>query len=93
MSERGSFCTEYIYCDACYDAAKLILARVAVSVVPDGERFIAGMLRGGYAGEEIAIIKRAGDDLAKVLCHDLRIAVLAEDGEAILTIRPDARHR
>jgi hypothetical protein len=99
MSQRGSFVTEYIYCDRCFQAAKgVLLARDKglCSVVvphwnPDAEGpempIIAGKL-GHTWSEAYAVEHEIGPELAKVICHPVRIAVLEEirhgvDGAAI----------
>ena len=101
MSERGSFVTEYIYCNECFEAAKSILLsrkKYLCSVVvphwnPDhegpGMPIIAGKVAGLFRGEELQIFEyEFNEKLAKVLCHPMRIAVLAEGGERIFTVTP-----
>lgn len=91
MSQRGSFVTEYIYCDKCFQAAKgVLLARdkgLCSVVVPhwNQERegpempIIAGKLGHNWS-EAHAIEHEIGPELAKVICHPIRIAVLREIG-------------
>jgi len=95
MSERGSFVTEYIYCDKCLEAAKSVLlgrqSGLCSSVIPsrvEGEALpiIAGKLGGSYQGEELHIMEQLIEDLQSMLCHDMRICVLAENGEQIFTL-------
>lgn len=98
MSQRGSFVTEYIYCDKCFEAAKKVLIAddkylAATTISPwtgssDKELpIIAGKIGGIYSGEEFVIFeKELLLELSKVICHPLRIAVLAEDGEKIYTV-------
>lgn len=101
MSERGSFVTEYIYCDKCLESAKKILLdnrKHFRSIVIPGWAFmvdkhelpiIAGKVGGLYRGEELdAFDLYLRPHLSKVICHPLRIAVLAESGERIFTINP-----
>ena len=62
MSERGSFCTEYIYCRDCFNAVKKVLMGnekyLKTIIIPSwstGESYlpiIAGKLGGSYAGSE-----------------------------------------
>lgn len=99
MSERGSFTTEYIYCDKCFQAAKTVLLKrdkgLCSQVIEswsssDKEMpIIAGKVGASYSGEEIHDFEfEYGPALAKVVCHPLRIAVLAESGQEIMTITP-----
>ncbi len=101
MSERGSFVTQYINCDKCFCAAKGILLHqekylcsVAIphwNAANEGPELpiIAGKVGGLYRGEELDTFE---DDLVlqleSVLCHPMRIAVLAECGERIFTASP-----
>ncbi len=100
MSERGSFVTEYVYCLKCFEAAKGILLKrkkyLCSFVVPSwdinetGLPIIAGKVGGLYAGEELDKFEQEYiKELALVLCHSLRIAVLAESGEKIFTVKPN----
>ena len=89
MSQRGSFVTEYIYCDKCFQAAKgVLLARdkgLCSVVVPhwnlehEGPEMpiIAGKL-GALWSEAYDMETEIGPELAKVICHPVRIAVLEE---------------
>lgn len=98
MSERGSFCTEYIYCEKCLDAAKRVLLRKEKHLCStaihdwngDGELpIIAGKIGGMHSGEEL--LKFELDlvpELEELICHELRIAVLADVGQNIFTAKP-----
>lgn len=99
MSERGSFVTQYVYCGKCFKALKKILIQdhkyhSAISLpgwtgLNGGLPIIAGKIGGLYAGEEIHTFEdELVPSLAPKLCHAVRIAVLAEQGEKILTIQP-----
>ena len=101
MSERGSFVTEYIGCDKCFKAAKgVLLLRekyLCSTVVPhwnaanEGPELpiIAGKVGGLYRGEELDTFEHElVPALEAVLCHQMRIAVLAEGGERIFTVMP-----
>lgn len=99
MSERGSFVTEYIHCPKCLAAAKAVLMQdnkglkgvqipVAGSVSEGLYPIIAGKVGGMFGGEELQVFEsELIPALEPVLCHPLRIAVLAEDGEAIYTVQ------
>jgi hypothetical protein len=100
MSERGSFVTEFIYCEDCFEAAKKVLLsaeKYFCSQVLIGWDFthpelpiIAGKIGGMYPGEEIDQFRNnLIPKLEKAICCDMRIVVLAEKGEAIFLIKPD----
>ena len=98
MSERGSFVTEYIYCDKCFEAAKKVLLfdeKYLCSRVIDGWgdepplRIIAGKVGGSHAEEEFLVFEfKLNHELSDIICHPLRIAVLGESGEQIFTVKP-----
>ena len=87
MSERGSFVTEYIYCEKCLEAAKKALlddekhlcSRQLASLESDREflPIISGKLGGFSAGEELDVILHALRDAVRP-CHAIRIAVVTE---------------
>jgi hypothetical protein len=89
MSERGSFVTEYIYCEKCFKNAKKVLLskeKYLCSVaIPSwqGRRkhlpIIAGKVGGLYENEEVHTF--LGDLIPRlevVLCHNLRIVVIPD---------------
>lgn len=100
MSERGSFVTEFIYCKSCFDAAKTVLLKkekhLCSTVIP---RFsgkdsvetpiIAGKVSGLHEGEEIDTFKfEFIPALGKVICHQMRVFVMAESGAALFVAEP-----
>ena len=99
MSQRGSFVTEHIYCEKCLAAVVAVLATdphkylwgTLLPFSADGPDpnfpIVAGKIGGLYAGEEIHEMERYIEELEPHLCHDIKIAVLAESGEAILTAK------
>lgn len=102
MSERGSFVTEYIGCPACLAAVRQLLLvdhehnkffRAFESGPVDGKPLpiIAGKIGGLYFGEELVEFESYwAPELAKVICHPLRVAVLADHGESIFNVAPAA---
>lgn len=100
MSERGSFVTSYIYCAACLAAAKEVLARNSKGLCGqqveswEGQGkylpIIAGKVGGSYQGEEIHTFEsELIPQLETLICHELRIAVLADSGEdQIFALQP-----
>lgn len=101
MSERGSFVTEYIYCSKCVEAAEAVLGgddkhltgfRIPVwrGIAPAEDLpIIAGKIGGFGSGDELEVFRnQLMPELAKRLCHPLRVAVLAEEGEEIFHIYP-----
>jgi hypothetical protein len=104
MSERGSFVTEYVYCGKCFEAAKSVLLGrhkgLCSVVVPhwnlehEGPEMpiIAGKVGGLGAGDELLAFEFGlNAEIAKVLCHPMRIAVLAESGERVFTVTPNVQ--
>lgn len=102
MSERGSFCTEYIYCPACLSAAKFVLLGrekyLCSTVLPSWggpDKYlpiIAGKIGGLFREEEIDTFRYEFiPQLEGLICHPLRIAVLAECGQEILTANPKGK--
>jgi len=92
MSERGSFVTEYIYCRKCLAIAKKVLIgnhkhlkSIVIPSLQEGQELpiIAGRIGGTYAGEELITMEH--DLISKLevggICHQLRVAVLADNGE------------
>ena len=100
MSERGSFCTEYIYCDKCLDAVKSVLMAeppnksLAAFLTPSWETghtlpIISGKIGGTAPGDEIAFFEHEyGPAIAAKICHPMMIAVLAENGSALVRLAP-----
>jgi len=92
MTERGSFVTEYIYCDKCFEAAKTVLLEKSKSLcstaIPHwGQNAIEGDYLPIIAGkishtwsESHFIENEIGPELAKVICHPMRIAVIRDGG-------------
>lgn len=98
MSERGVWITEHIYCKECVDRFMKFLNDTACMPRAKGGKYwsyvrpspwsFAGCISGLYAGEEIHYWDSMADDLQKLLCHPMRIAVLAENGEKIYHVSP-----
>jgi len=97
MSERGSFCTEYIYCKQCFEAATAVLLErtkyLCSTTIPcyptaAGDHLerelpiVAGKIGGLYGAEELDIFRyKLIPALQRILCHPIRIAVLPDVGE------------
>lgn len=89
MSERGSFVTEYIYCDKCFNACKEVLCgndkyllTRQIAELP----IIAGKIGGMYANEEIVDMEHEYiPQIQEKMCPDckIRIAVMAEQGTSV----------
>lgn len=99
MSERGSFVTEYIYCPRCLEAARGVLCGEvdkfwAATQLPGLHRItplpiIAGRIGGSWPGEELSIFQEEiVPALSAVICHDMRIVVLAENGDEVFRVSP-----
>ena len=96
MSERGSFVTEYIYCRHCFEAVERVLLGDekylrSTKVFGQGHvlPIIAGKVGGLYQGEELDSFEQMYiPALTEVICHPVRIAVLAEHGQEFFTVTP-----
>lgn len=100
MSERGSFCTEYINCASCFEVAKNVLVSnekyLKGIVIPSWEKggkelpIVAGKIGGLSPGEELwGFEMYLGPEIAERICHTMRVAVLADNGDqAILLLHP-----
>lgn len=96
MSKRGSFCTEYIYCEHCAAAVRDVLLAAAEEKyfvpVPDPKYpIISGKVGELYVTEERSVFDLdLRDKLEGRICHPVRIAVLCDDekGDAILRFDP-----
>lgn len=94
MSERGTWVTEHIYCAECVVRFQQWLDDTHCgndgskywSYVKNGEWSFAGKISGLYSGEEIHDWDGFEEDLKKLLCHPMRIAVLAGEDEKIYNI-------
>lgn len=102
MSERGSFVTEYIYCKKCFEAAWEVLNRNekwmhatiahGYGEVKSQTRIISGGIGGLYPRQEIDDFKYEIIPLLQnVICCPLRMAVLAETGWFLTTIKPKGK--
>ena len=99
MSERGSFVTEWMYCDRCFQCVKKVLGQsekhltgIAIPRPHDNNLempIVAGRIGGLYQGEEIDAMKELiKDHLEPILCHAVRIAVLSEHDDVVLVATP-----
>ena len=99
MSERGSFCTEYIYCKPCFEVVKAVLVAddkfLKGIVIPGWQGhadlpIVAGKIGGLSSGEEIWDFANSyGEEIAAAICHEMRISVLADSGDCeIFLLRP-----
>ena len=101
MSERGSFVTQFIYCPECLASVVKVLGTsnkyLCGAEIPawngGDSRIVAGKVGGLYPGEEIdTFTKEYVPQLELFLCHELRIAVLGEQGEKVFHIKPRGKH-
>lgn len=99
MSERGSFVTEFIYCERCLSEIEKILCHhekyfhgIKIPHWSEPEKalpIIAGKIGGLYPTEELHVFETLiMPKIAAVICHKLRIAVIADEGEEMFTIYP-----
>jgi hypothetical protein len=84
MSERGSFCTEYVYCGKCFDACRKVLlgdVKYLNSQEIKELPIIAGKLGGSWAGVEFFDMEHEYiPAIQELMCDDcsLRICVHSE---------------
>ena len=90
MSERGSFVTEFIYCKRCFEACKDVLCKKekhlwAMPLIGafSEQPMISGRIGDTYPGGELVRMEFELIPLLESrLCHQVRIAVLADNGES-----------
>ena len=90
MSERGSFCTEYIYCDKCFEACKQVLLdntkwlnSLQIHELP----IIAGKIGGMYSGEELIDMENEYiPAIQELMCdkHKIRICVHSDSNGSVI---------
>lgn len=104
MSERGSFVTEYIYCDRCVDAATKVFSGkekyLCCCQIPSwtsGGGYLpifAGKVGGLRQGAEFELFEsEVIPQLSLEICHEMRVAVLAEEGERIFHVVPSGKEK
>lgn len=79
MSWRGSFCTEYIYCDKCRDVVR-DKAEEGYTITLPVPSIIAGYFADIAAGEDVAIFKGHMEEAELCPGHKVVIAVMPESG-------------
>lgn len=105
MSERGSFVTEYIYCDKCVAALKPLLCTddkfLRGIQIPswtgqseDTLPILAGKVGGLHSGGELEVFDyELRDEIEAAICHAVRIAVLADSGASeVFTYEPTTKN-
>jgi hypothetical protein len=96
MSERGSFTTQYIYCEKCLAAVKAVLMaqrdKYLFAVQAGDYPVIAGKIGGLGQGDELVTFREyLIQELEQVICHPVRFAVLSDTaGDEFFTANPDA---
>lgn len=89
MSERGTYCTQYIHCNRCAAAvAKSMVGEPwegAVASVANGRAFMAH-IRASHPGGEIEQVEDVAGQISKLVCHPVRLMVLTDSGvSAVVT--------
>ncbi len=92
MSYRGSFVTSYIDCPSCFDVMRegfmgttmgsFFMATVIPSWSSGCLPIIAGKVGSLHTDGEFVEIEERLDQFSSKLCHEVRVAVLAEGGHA-----------
>lgn len=97
MSERGTWLSSRIYCEKCRKGFTRFLDSSGAHFPPyrhwSGMQFapgaFCGEIGGLYAGEELHDWEyELLEALGKEICHPIRIAVLADEGQRIYEVRP-----
>lgn len=94
MSERGSYITNWFYCDICEELTRKSIQKIFKDFKKDGffaarkntivkikgQPIYAGRISGGGATDEIFIFKEIANEISKKICddHTIRIAVLCD---------------
>lgn len=99
MSERGSFCTEYVYCNKCFEILKKHLLgdnKYLRSITipgwsgcsqPEDLPIIAGKIGGLHSGEEFQDFENMASEIVG-LCCNVRVVVLSDTcGTSVYLLR------
>lgn len=95
MSQRGSFVTEYIYCEKCLEAARNILLADSVEIYGQAldDPIIAGLIRHS-SDEALSFELNIFPRLLAVVCHEMRVVVIPEaDNPVIFVVDPNNKDR
>ena len=96
MSERGSYCTEFIYCNTCFEAFKKVLVNndkylrgITIPTWGYGKEeypIIAGEIGSLIPGNEPNEFKKLISDIQENMCDScsIRVVLIPEDGETVL---------
>jgi len=103
VSDRGSFITDYIYCDDCMRVVEDVFFRLADEswhvqrlIGDGGERLpiLTGKLRGLGDGDDLCDLEhKIAREMAKRVCHGVRIAALPDGREPRIIIVGPSRCR
>lgn len=93
MSEHGSFITEHIVCPDCLSGLREVLCSGNFLLVPgtllDTAPIIAGPVKSTFAGGELEVFEsELMEAIQKRICHKVRIAILAEQGDTMVHYFP-----
>lgn len=98
MSNRGSFVTEYIYCEECLKAAKKVLLgnvkELCSRQLPSWEKgkklpIISGKIGGLYENEEVHTFKDEFiPKMQKLMCkgHSIKIGIFPDGCDPVLMV-------
>lgn len=79
MSQRGSFISEFIYCDKCIDVLHDALHGYKLV-----RGIVGGFIGGLYLGEEAYMMENILGRMADRLCHEARVIVMPESCPPVL---------
>lgn len=89
MSDRGSFVTEYLYCEKCLLIAKEHLIKnekhlkgIQIPSWKENEYLpiIAGKIGGVGSADIYDTIFKKSEEIASKVCHSMRISLISEEG-------------
>lgn len=96
MSERGSFVTQFIYCDKCFDECRKVFVKndkylkgVVIPSWQEGQTLpiIAGKIGGLGPGEELIEMQYTiKPKLDETLCHKIRISIMPDNGQDTIIV-------
>lgn len=93
MSERGSFVTEYMYCDKCLEKMKRVLIqsdRYLYGRQIEDAPIIAGRLGSLGPGADIVMFKFQLFNRENAPCHPVKVALIPDCAEPrIMTVFPN----
>ena len=93
MSERGSFVTQYMYCDKCWGRLEKVLCtghKYLDGKSINDNTIIAGRLGSCGPGSDIVMFKYELFNKENAPCHPIKVALIPDSMNAeIVVVKPD----